>query len=107
MPSVLVIVCASMLGWRMPSEMVNSVVRPSERSAAHLLPDLRTSSADSVCTGRSMSLIDSGSRREADSAAIGCWLDCPAPIASVRASSVYALSVDAARRPAADDPALR
>jgi hypothetical protein len=32
-----------------------------------------------------MSLIDSGLRRRADLAAIGCGLNCPAPTASMRA----------------------
>jgi hypothetical protein len=95
MPSVLVIVCGSMLGWRMRSEMVNSyslIDCPlNQLSGPRSVPlhsscriYRRTSNADSVCTGRRMSLIDSGSRREADSAAIGCWLNCPAPIASAR-----------------------
>jgi hypothetical protein len=47
-------------------------------------PVPRTSTADSVCTGRKASLISFGSRGEVASAAIGGWLNSSAPIPPVR-----------------------
>jgi hypothetical protein len=47
-------------------------------------PVPRTGTVDSVCTGRKASLSSFGSRGEADSAAIGGWLNCSAPTPPVR-----------------------